>query len=95
MKQNACILVKFLESSSSVNYNYLQSEFYKKLHSCDDLRDSQKFLKVYKIAQNLHPFISQVIKSINRNSLIEIIRDMIIYLLQFTQYMSETSSGKI
>ena len=95
MEQNARILAKSLEPPPPVNYDYLQSEFHEELHSCDDLRDSQKFLRAYKIAQNLHPFITQVVKSINRNSPIEVVRDAIMCLLQFTQYMSETSGGKI
>ena len=94
-RADARILAKSLEPPPPVDYDYLQSEFYDELHSCDDLRESQKFLRAYKIAQNLHPFITQAVKSVNENSPIEVVRDAIACLLQFAQDMSKASGGKI
>src|SRR5208282_5115299 len=73
-RANARLLAKSLEPPPPVNYDYLQSEFYDELHSCDDLRDSQKFHRAYDIAQNLHPFITQVMQSVNGNSPVEVVR---------------------
>ena len=95
MRADARILAKSLEPPPPIDYDYLQSEFYDELHSCDDLRESQKYLRAYQIAQNLHPFITQVVKSVNGNSPIEVVIDAISCLLQFAQDMSETSGGKI
>lgn len=94
-RANARILAKSLEPPPPVDYNSLQSGFYDELHSCDDLRDSQKFFRAYDIAQNLHPFITQVVESVNGNSPIEVVIDAITCLLQFAQDMSEASGGKI